>query len=287
MSREKSSQPLVSIIMPTYNAGQTLKRCLASVQSQTYSNIELIVVDRGSSDQTRLIAESYGCRVLEAGCERTSQFNFGARSAKGDYIYYIGSDFLLDPLIVEKAVAAAQETGADAVVVPNQSDASISFWASVRALERGTYANDSLMEAARFFSKDAYFAVGGYDDTMVAYEEHDLHNRLVLSGYTCARIEGAGEVHIGEPRSLSEIARKHFYYGRSIAKYVRKYPAKAIVQLAPVRMSYLRHWKDFVLHPVLTCGFVVYQVTRYGAAGLALSLTLATEMIVGRRRGQR
>lgn len=257
---------LVSIVIPTWNSEKYLAKCLESIRHQTYMNIEVIVVDKGSRDETATIARTFDAIVFERGQERTSQFNYGARKAHGEFIYYIGSDFVLDRRVVEEAITVALRDKADAVVIPNYSDPSVSFWAKVRALERRTYVGDQTMEAARFFKREVFENVGGYDENMVAYEEHDLHNRLVQQGYKIARITGVKELHIGEPRTLWEIIRKHYYYGQTIGLYIHEYPKRAIAQLSPVRPSFIRHWRTFATHPILTGGFVVYQTTRYTAA---------------------
>lgn len=51
-------QPLVSVVLPTYNRAYTISRAIDSVLNQTYSNLELIVVDDGSNDDTRVVVES-------------------------------------------------------------------------------------------------------------------------------------------------------------------------------------------------------------------------------------
>ena len=76
-------KPLVSIVIPTLNEGRFLGRCLAGIKKQTYSRIEVIVVDNGSKDKTREIARKNGARVFRHGPERAGQVNFGVKKAKG------------------------------------------------------------------------------------------------------------------------------------------------------------------------------------------------------------
>ena len=102
------------------------------------------------------------------------------------------------------------------------------------------------------------------------------------AGYRIASIE-PGEIHIGEPRSLLEVARKHFYYGRTLSRFIAKHGGRGIAQLSPVRPSYLRNWRRFVRHPVLTLGFIVYQAVRYSSA-LAGLVWGGAERILGRAK---
>jgi len=261
------SKPLVSVVVPTFNSEGFLEKCLRSVRAQTYPNIEVIVVDNYSKDGTREIAERYADLVLLRGLERSVQVNFGVKHVRGKYVYRVDSDFVVEPSVVEEAVSKCEVEGYDAVCVHNTSDPSVSFWAKVRKLERDCYAGNELNVAARFFRKRVFEKVGGYDERLVAAEDYDLHNRLLRHGFKIGYIKSK-EIHIGEPRSLVEIARKHYYYGKTIKKFLDVSSAKGIKQISPLRPAFLRNWKDFAKHPMLTMGFIVYQVVRYVAAGL-------------------
>jgi glycosyltransferase involved in cell wall biosynthesis len=258
-------KPLVSVVVPTFNSERFLERCLKSISEQSYSNIEVIVVDNYSEDKTKEIAEKYADLVMLKGSERSVQVNFGVKHAHGEYIYRVDSDFVVEPAVVEEAIRRCEVEGFDAVCVHNTSDPSVSFWAKVRKLERDCYADDYLNVAARFFRKEIFEKIGGFDERLIAAEDYDLHNRLLEQGYKITHIKSK-EIHIGEPRSLSDIAKKHYYYGKTIGKFIGKNPEKSRKQLSPFRAGYVRHRKDFLRHPSLTIGFVVYQSVRYGAS---------------------
>jgi len=170
--------PLVSVIIPTKNSERTLRACLESVRAQTYRNFEIVVVDNFSSDSTVRIAKEYADLVLLAGPERTSQVKQGAANSKGDFIYKIDSDFVLEPSVLEKAVRVAVNENAVGVIIPNLSSPKISFWSEVRFFERLSYVGSKQIEAARFVRHDAYDKVGGHDGSLVAYEEYDLYNKV-------------------------------------------------------------------------------------------------------------
>lgn len=258
-------QPLVSVIVPTRNSEATIERCLKSIKEQNYEKVEIIVVDNYSNDATRRIAKEYGAKVYLKGPERSAQVNFGAAKANGKYIYRVDSDFVLHPDIIREAVEMCERYGYDAVVIHNTSDPSISFWAKVRKVERDCYKDDELNVAARFWKTEVFKAVGGFDETLVAGDDYDLHNRLLKSGFRIGRIK-AEEIHIGEPKTLAEIVRKHYYYGKNIGHFIRKNPKKALRQLSPLRKSYIKSFSAFLTDPILMVGFVVYQFVRYVAA---------------------
>ena len=262
------SEPLVSIVIPTYNSEKTIAKCLESIKNQTYKNIEIIVVDKYSKDKTVEIAKSYGAKVFVINAkERSEQKNFGVEQSRGKYIYIVDSDFIVEPEVIEEAVRKCENEDYDAVCVHNTSDPTISFWSKVRKLERDCYKNDELNVAARFFKKEVFEAIGGFNESLVAAEDYDLHNRLLEKGFKIGRIQ-AQEIHIGEPKSLWEIAKKHYYYGKTIGEFIKANPQKGIKQLSPIRPAFIKHWKEFARHPILTLGFVTYQVVRYFSAGL-------------------
>jgi glycosyltransferase involved in cell wall biosynthesis len=71
------AEPLVSVVIPTFNSERFLERCLRSVKAQSYSNIETIVVDNYSTDGTREIAQSQGARVIQGYFNKPEARNVG------------------------------------------------------------------------------------------------------------------------------------------------------------------------------------------------------------------
>jgi len=255
--------PLVSIIVPTLNSARTLGATLGSIRAQTYSNIEVVIVDGGSRDATKEIATSSGrTQFYTTNPDKSTQLNFGAKLAKGKYVYRVDSDFILEPTVVEEAVREC-ERGANAVLIHNTSDPSISIWSRARKLERDCYRDANLHVAIRFMRKSDFDAVGGFQDYS-RLEDYDLHNKLIRLGIRVGRIK-AQEVHIGEPRHLSEVVRKHVYYGENVRAFIRSNP-DAWAQITPFRVAFLRHWRDFLKDPLVTSAFFLYEYVRYASA---------------------
>jgi glycosyltransferase involved in cell wall biosynthesis len=255
-------------VIPTYKSVNTLKYVLQSIKNQTYDNVEVLVVDRPSADGTKELVEDFGYKYILLDAERTKAVNYGVKHhSRGDFIYYIGSDYVLDRDLVKKAIVTVLEKRVDAAIVPNVIKPS-GFWSEVRQLEKETYLGDAMIEAARFFSRKSFLDVGGYDENMVAYEEHDLHNRLIDRGYKISRINGVKEFNIGEPDMLRIYVQKYFYYGQTIGEYFKKYPKQALTQLSPTRLAFFRQWRLFIKNPLLTIGFILYQFVRYYSAGV-------------------
>jgi hypothetical protein len=105
-------QLLTSVVIPAYNAEAFLERTLRSALCQTYSNIEVIVVDDGSKDKTRVIAEAIAAEdhrvriisVPNGGVAKAR--NIGIAEAKGEYVAFLDADDLWHPTKIERQMAA-------------------------------------------------------------------------------------------------------------------------------------------------------------------------------------
>jgi len=201
----------------------------------------VIVVDNYSRDKTVEIAKAYGADVYLKGPERSVQKNFGALKARGDYVYFVDADFILHPRVVEEAVSLAQQ-GYNAVIILNISDPRPSLVAKIRFYERISYYGSGIYEAARFIERDLFLRVGGFDPRLYAYEDYDLHQRLIWAGAKISRTRNSFEIHIGEPYSIREFIVKNVYYGSNIKNYFNKNPN--IQHLIPIRLTFFR--KNFV-----------------------------------------
>jgi glycosyltransferase involved in cell wall biosynthesis len=95
-------QPLISVCITNYNYGRFLPAAIESVLAQTYSNVELVVVDDGSTDDSRAVIQVYGDRVRSILQERTGQAGAGwaaVQVARGDVVVFLDADDMLDPEI--------------------------------------------------------------------------------------------------------------------------------------------------------------------------------------------
>lgn len=112
---------MISIIIPCYNAEKTIKRCLESVISQTYKNIEIVIINDGSTDKTDSIIKKYinDNRIKyynrsNHGIGKTR--NFGIKEATGEYITFLDSDDYLPNDAIDNLYKLAQKNKLDLVV---------------------------------------------------------------------------------------------------------------------------------------------------------------------------
>ena len=110
---------LVSIIIPVYNVEDYLKRCVDSIIGQTYKNIEIILIDDGSTDKSGNICDDYlkadkRIKVIHKKNGGLSDArNFGLNISQGDYVCFVDSDDFVSELYVEKLLENSLRTGAD------------------------------------------------------------------------------------------------------------------------------------------------------------------------------
>lgn len=212
--------PLVSVIVPTKNSEKFIRQCLESIKNQTYKNLEIIVVDNNSSDNTKEITRKFTDKVFNCGPERSAQRNFGVKNSGGEYVLVIDSDMELSEKVVEACVEKmSSDERIKGVIIPEESFGK-GFWTKCKKLERSFYVGVEWMEAARFFEKDIYLVIGGYDENMVSGEDWDLSQRVEGKG-KISRVDGLiyhNEGHI----SLSKTIRKKFYYATKLYGYANK-----------------------------------------------------------------
>ena len=119
---DKKRAPLVSVIVPVYNAETTLKRCLDSLLIQTYKHIEVILVNDGSQDNSATICKAYcrkheNFRLLEQNNSGPSTArNNGIDHSNGKYVYFVDADDYVDHRIIEMMLRAAEEHSAEMVI---------------------------------------------------------------------------------------------------------------------------------------------------------------------------
>lgn len=110
---EMTRQPLVSVVIPVYNAELYLAQCIENIQSQSYKNLEIIVVDDGSTDSSTKIAENYQVKLIRQENKGVSVArNKGLDTANGEYLHFMDVDDAINPDFYQKLVSASVETGA-------------------------------------------------------------------------------------------------------------------------------------------------------------------------------
>ena len=240
----KQNNRLVSVIVPTKNSAQFLEACLQSVKDQSYKHIEIIVVDNYSTDTTKEIAKKFTDKVYNKGPERSAQRNYGASNGQGEFVVFIDADMELSRDVVKQCVAKISEHNGTIGIIIAEESFGIGFWAQCKKLEKSFYVGVDWIEAARFFPKEVFQRVGGYDEEMVAGEDWDLSQRIGLLG-SLERI-GAYIYHNEGRVTLVGTMKKKYYYARKIRTYMNK---QGKLQVKRQTGAFLRYW-IFLKHPL-------------------------------------
>jgi glycosyltransferase involved in cell wall biosynthesis len=179
-----SHEPLVSVIMPAYNAAAFIRAAIASALAQTYSNLEVLVVDDGSTDATpHIVAEiaQQDARVKllqqpNGGVAHAR--NFAIEHARGEFIAPLDADDLWMPTKIASQVAAMQEGGPEVGLVYTWwlaideagaiVDAGAQWDVAGRVLEALIYCNFIGNASVPLFRRDALKQVGYYDPQLRA-----------------------------------------------------------------------------------------------------------------------
>jgi glycosyltransferase involved in cell wall biosynthesis len=115
-------EDLVSVIVPVYNAEKYLKSCIDSIVNQTYNNLDIILVDDGSTDESGKICNEYACIdgrinvIHKPNGGIGDARNTGLAQVKGQWIVWVDSDDIIHKRQIEILLSAAKEKNADIVV---------------------------------------------------------------------------------------------------------------------------------------------------------------------------
>lgn len=290
------SNKLVSVVIPTFNCKAMVRDALESVKAQSYSPLEIIVVDSFSTDGTAELATQYAT-VYSFGKDPSQknvfgapfQRNYGVSKANGEYIYWFDSDMRMKPDTVQRCVDTIERTAADAIIVPEESYGE-GFWAKCRRLEKACYNRNprSLTDAARFLRKSVWDALGGLDATLGGNDDYDLQLRLNDAGYKTVKLDDSIRHYEGH-LSLRKHLRKKFVYGKTALKYFEKHRhRKGLLtkQYAVVRPDFLTQGDLLLREPVTAAGMLLMKFLEYSAAFIGLCYSQIRKESVQIRAGE-
>ncbi len=162
VSPSAAGQPLVSVIVPVYNAAQSLPRCLDSICAQTYQNLEIILVDDGSTDDSLTVCRQFAYR--DARIRVLAQANSGVSAARnnaidaatGTYLQFADSDDWIDENMTFLLVQRAEREQADLVLshychVDGKKTTVHGFLETSACMDRLAFAQELIRNPASFY----------------------------------------------------------------------------------------------------------------------------------------
>lgn len=265
----------VSVIIPAFNEGKNIANCLRSIANQSYKKIEVILVDDSSEDSTCHIATNtarklkLNLRIFKQNKhqERGKTRNLGAKIAKGKYLLFVDADMLLDKNVLKSCVNKIEEKKEVAAIIISEKSFGETFWAKCKALEKRCYMGDDTIEAARFFKKNIFWKVRGWDEEMVSGEDWDL-TRRIRSKSKVGRVTSS-ILHNEGKLTLWKTFKKKFYYASKSGVYLKKYPLKFNdLMFFILRPAYLRNWRLILSNPIQGVGMFFLKFIEIIAGGL-------------------
>src|SRR2546422_4073716 len=231
MNAIQPKTPLVSVVIPTRNSAGTVADCVKSVRSQSHRPVEIIVVDNYSTDSTVEIAKRNGALVMLRAGGRSAQKNWGAKFAKGQYLYFVDSDLILGPDVISRCLAAIK--GADGVLVSTLDINRGSRAAQLIASRKRILSYDPLNVAVRFVRKDVFDRLGGFDSDLYIAQDTDFHRRFLRAGFKM-NYSQAREWHLGSPVNMKDFLYGNLYYSPNLLKSTSRQPLFSLNRINPL-----------------------------------------------------
>jgi glycosyltransferase involved in cell wall biosynthesis len=213
---------VVSIVLTTRNGAKTLAGTLTSIGAQTYRNLELIIIDGGSSDRSRELLSRYG-EVHECSPGLSQQINAGLRLATGTFILLLEQDQSMEPDVILECVKLADEGNYDAIVVPETRGGS--YWMRSRTIEADLYLSAGDY-SARFFRRNLLKLVGFFDTDLSGFRDYDfafkMHSATSAYGVVNASILSKSD------DDLAAYARKFYSRGFAAVTVARRHGSNTL-----------------------------------------------------------
>lgn len=284
-----SDQPLVSIVTPAYNQADYLVATIESVLAQVYPNIEYIVINDGSVDNTEDILRSYGSRLKWATQKNSGQaaaLNNGWGMSSGKYVGYLSSDDILYPEAIDSLVAVL-EGSPEIGVAYFDFDIINQRGIRVKTVRTEEYDKDRLVKdlvcqpgVGALFRKDLFCTVGGWSTALRQVPDFEFWLRMadytsfkrvgeVLGAYRVHEGSASfGEMAIGRANEIVHVIDDYWYSknksnSRSKSK-ARVLAAKNHAQSMRISTAVVMFCKALALYPLFILDFSVWRVIFSG-----------------------
>lgn len=180
----------ISIITVTYNASETIRDCIDSILSQSYDNVEIVIVDGKSSDNTMDIVKSYGEKIYNVVSEEDKgifyAMNKGIQRATGDVIGILNSDdFYKDSSVLERVVKAFSSVDVDVVygdimyIDKDNKEKVTRKWRSGAIRKYKIFLGWMMPHPAVFVRKEVYKKVGLFNTAYPISADYDFILRII------------------------------------------------------------------------------------------------------------
>ncbi|MFA6023179.1 MAG: glycosyltransferase family 2 protein [Candidatus Pacearchaeota archaeon] len=218
----KADNILVSINIPTYNSESTLEETLKSIKAQTYKNYEIIIADHNSKDKTVEIAKKYTNKIILDSKKLLHSRYLAFKASKGKIIFFIDSDQILEPTLIERVVKSFKEEDYDMWALEERSYRPKNWVEKLTDVDRENvhkikefnpsksvilaraFKKELLEKAFKKISPKLFDYVSVQDHAIIYYECWKISNKILM-------IKNA--VFHKEPNSIRELYHHYFRWG--------------------------------------------------------------------------
>ncbi|MFD2369943.1 glycosyltransferase family 2 protein [Brevibacillus sp. GCM10020057] len=280
----RSALPLVSVITPSYNQGKFIRETIDSILSQDYPNLEHIVVDGGSTDETVSILQEYASKdprfryVSEPDNGQSHAINKGLAMARGEIIGWLNSDDTYLPGAVRKAVQYLQSQPACGMVhgqceVIDEAGVPFSTFASEKADAQNLYQSCVVCQPSAFIRTHVFRQMGGVDEKLNFCMDYDLWMRIakvhtigfIPDFLANTRLHGscksATQWHsVGVPEVLRSLAKNYSSIPSHWVSHLSQYRSMGVIDLLrqlktlrsnSSRITGMNRYRDLWAPPIL------------------------------------
>jgi glycosyltransferase involved in cell wall biosynthesis len=244
--------PLVSIIIPTFNYGRYVQDAVDSALAQTYPHVEVIVVDDGSTDDTKEQLAPYGDRiryVYQDNQGLSAARNTGIRAARGEWISFLDSDDALHPRKTELQLQAMETHSQYALLACHSlTSAVVPAWQDEEAGPKAVTPISLLDVATKtpfavcsvLVKKTCFDAVGDFDVSLRSVEDRDMWVRIAAQ-FPVGRLERSLAWYRQTPGSMSRNLMRMEEYDQLVLRRSFALPGLAPRRVAR-RKAFARMW---------------------------------------------
>lgn len=215
-AQDRSAAPIVSVVVPSYRMGATLRGALDSLLGQTHRPLEILVRDNGSDDGTREVLRAYADRLdhvcTQPDSGQSDALRKGFAQSRGEILGWLNADDLLMPNAIEQVVAAFQAPDRPDVVYGHCAllDREGQFQRYFHEIEpfsadRLRSVIDFVAQPSTFFRRTVYEEVGGVDSSLAYAMDWDLWCRMAARGARFRFLEDvlSGARHYADTKTAS------------------------------------------------------------------------------------
>jgi GT2 family glycosyltransferase len=298
----KIKEPLVSIIITNFNGMQFLDSCIRSILKQTHKNLEIILVDNNSSDESVKFVNKVFPNVMVIKNSKNYGFaggdNRGYKKSKGEFVVILNNDTELQKNVIEELLLAFKKNPRLGAVQPmirlmndkKNLDACGSFWTNTGFnYHYGIYKNAalpiyqkpypvySLKGVCMMIPRSLIDKLGLFDDDFWCYfEETDFCHRVWLSGYECWYYPTSFLYHFlsGTRLKKSEAFIQYHSFKNRLCSYIKNLGLFEAVKVIPVYLVFAT-LSSFVylLKGNIDCFISVYRAFWWNIKNIQSTLT--------------